>query len=139
MSRDHIDTLFKQYEKSFDKLDMRALSGYCADSFMSAGPKGTITQSKEQYEKKGEEAVKFYRSVGWSSARIISKRMMPISDCYAMVVIRWGLAFERTGSKLMEFDITYIVQLTGTDPKIILMISHEDEEVAMKKLGVLAR
>ena len=39
----------------------------------------------------------------------------------------------------MEFDISYIVFESEEDPKIILFISHEDEETAMKKLGVLPR
>jgi hypothetical protein len=136
MSREQLDTLFKQYETSFDKLDVRSLADYCADNFISAGPKGTIAQTKKEFEEKGKEAVKFYRSVGRNSAKIISKRIMPISDCYSMVVIRWGVTFEKTGSKLVEFDITYIIQMTGDDPKIILFISHEDEETAMKRLGI---
>jgi len=136
MSREQLDTLFKQYEASFDKLDIKSLSEFCGDSFISAGPRGTIAQSKKEFEEKGKEAVKFYRSMGRNSAKIISKRIMPISDCYSMVVIRWGVTFEKTGSKLIEFDITYIVQMTGDDPKIILFISHEDEEAAMKRIGI---
>jgi hypothetical protein len=139
MSREQLDVLFKQYEASFDKLDISSLSNYCADTFISAGPRGTISQSKKEFETKGEEAVKFYHSVGRNSARIISKRIMPISDCYSMVVIRWGVTFEKTGSKLIEFDVTYIIQQTGVEPKIIVLISHEDEEMAMRKLGIMPR
>ena len=40
------------------------------------------------------------------------------------------------GPKQVEFDVSYIVQETEIDPKIILLISHEDEEAAMKKLGL---
>jgi len=61
---------------------------------------------------------------------------MPICNEYSMVVVRWGVTFDKTGAKPVEFDVTYIVQETGTDPKIILFISHEDEEAAMKKLGL---
>jgi len=136
MSREQLDTLFKQYETSFDKLDIKALSNYCADTFISAGPRGTIAQTKEEFEEKGKEAVKFYRSVGRNSAKIISKRIMPISDCYSMVVVRWGVTFEKTGARPIEFDITYIVQMTGEAPRIILFISHEDEEAAMKRIGI---
>jgi len=136
MSSEQLDTLFKQYESSFDKLDIKKLSTYCADAFMSAGPGGTISQNRKEFETKGEEIVKFYRSVGRNSAKIISKRIMPISDCYSMVVIRWGVTFEKTGSKLVEFDITYIVHLAEVEPRIILLISHEDEKMAMKKMGI---
>jgi len=136
MSRDQLDTLFKEYETAFDKLDLKKISGYCADSFISAGPKGSITQSRKDFEKKAEQTNKFYKSVGRTSARIISKRVMPICDDYSMVVVRWGITFDKTGNKLIEFDTSYIIEETGTEPKIILLISHVDEEVAIKKLGM---
>jgi len=136
MSRDQLDTLFKDYEIAFDKLDLKTISGYCADNFISAGPKGSIAQSKKQYAKNAEQAIQFYRSVGRNSARIISKRIMPICNEYSMVVVRWGVTFEKTGTKQIEFDVSYIIQETDIDPKIILLISHEDEEAAMKKLGL---
>ena len=136
MSRDQLDTLFKEYETAFDKLDVKTISGYCADSFISAGPKGSITQSRKDYEKKAEQATKFYKSIGRNSAKIISKRVMPICNDYSMVVVRWGITFDKTGNKLIEFDTSYIIQEIGSEPKIILLISHEDEEAAMKKLGL---
>ena len=136
MSRDQLDTLFKEYEAAFDKLDVKTISGYCADSFISAGPKGSITQSRKDYEKKAEQATKFYKSIGRNSAKIISKRVMPICNDYSMVVVRWGITFDKTGNKLIEFDTSYIIQEIGNEPKIILLISHEDEEEAMKKLAL---
>ena len=136
MSRDQLDTLFKEYETAFDKLDVKTISGYCADSFISAGPKGSITQSRKDYEKRAEQATKFYKSIGRNSAKIISKRVMPICNDYSMVVVRWGITFDRTGNKVIEFDTSYIIQEIGDEPKIILLISHEDEEEAMKKLAL---
>jgi len=136
MSSEGIDRLFKLYEKAFDKLDLKTIADYYADTFISAGPKGTIAQSKDEFVEKAGDAADFYRSVGQNSARIISKRIMPICNLYSMVVIRWGVTFEKTGAKPVEFDVTYIVQETGADPRIILFISHEDEEEAMKKLGL---
>ena len=136
MSRDQLDNLFRDYEAAFDKLDLKKISGYCADNFISAGPGGSIAQNRKEHEKKAELAIKFYKSVGRNSARIISKRVMPICNEYSMVVVRWGVTFEKTGARLIEFDISYIVQETGIAPKIILLISHEDEGAAMKKLGL---
>ena len=136
MSRDQLDTLFKEYETAFDKLDVKTISGYCADRIVSAGPKGSITQSRKDYEKKAEQATKFYKSIGRNSAKIISKRVMPICNDYSMVVVRWGITFDKTGNKVIEFDTSYIIQEIGNEPKIILLISHEDEEEAMKKLAL---
>src|SRR5687767_4334503 len=138
MGRDELDTLFKQYETAFNTLDLKAISDFCSDTFMSAGPKGVVAQNKNEFREKAEQAVSFYRSVGHKSARIISKRIMPICDKYSMVVVRWGVTFEKTGSKLIEFDISYIIhEPADAGTKIILFISHQDEEEAMKKLGLL--
>src|SRR6187551_944974 len=136
MSRDQLDNLFRDYEAAFDKLDLKKISGYCADNFISAGPGGSIAQNRKEHEKKAELAIKFYKSVGRNSERIISKRVMPICNEYTMVVIRWGVTVEKNDSKQIEFDVSYIIQETDIDPKRILLISHEDEQVAMKKLGL---
>lgn len=138
MSREQLDILFKQYESAFNKLDLKTISGFYADTFISAGPKGTITQSKTEFDKKAKEAVEFYKSVGQNSARIISKRTMPISNEYSMVVIRWGVTFEKTGSKMIQFDVSYFVREID-EPRIIMFISHEDEQSAMEKLGLIAK
>ena len=134
-----LDTLFRQYETAFNDLDLKTISGFYADTFISAGPKGSIAANQQDLSKRAEGSASFYRSIGLNSARIISKRVMPICDEYSMVVVRWGLTFEKTGTKPIEFDITYIVQERATDPRIILFISHEDEEVVMKKFGLIPK
>lgn len=136
MSRDQLDTMFKEFEVAFDKLDVKTISGYCANNLISAGPKGSITQSRKDFEKQAEQANKFYKNTGRNSAKIISKRIMPICNEYSMVVVRWGITFDKTGNKLKEFDRSYIIQETGDEPKIILIISHEDEEATIKKMDL---
>lgn len=136
MSRDQLDTMFKEYEVAIDKQDVKTISGYCANSLISAGPNGSIAQSRKDFEKQTEQTNKFYKNIGRNSARIISKRVIPICNDYTMVVVRWGITFEKTGNKLKEFDRSYIIEETGSDPKIILIISHEDEEKAIKKMDL---
>ena len=126
MSRDQLDTLFKEYETAFDKLDLKKISGYCADSFISAGPKGSITQSRKDFEKKAEQTNKFYKSVGRTSARIISKRLMPICNDYSMVVVRWGITFDKTGNKLIEdgkVDMVSYGRLFISNPDLVKRFS----------------
>ncbi len=60
-----------------------------------------------------------------------------INNEYSMVKVHWGVTFKKTGNKLIEFDVTYFIQETGTEPKIIMFIAHQDEERAMKELGLL--
>jgi hypothetical protein len=136
MGREQLEILFKDYEAAFNKLDLKTISGFYSDAFISAGPKGPISQSKNDFEKNAGQAAGYYRSVGQRSAKIVSKRVMPICNEYSMVVIRWGVTFEKTGDRCIEFDISYIVYEKSSEPRIILFISHQDEEEAMKKFGV---
>jgi len=53
------------------------------------------------------------------------------------VKVHWGVTFEKTGDKLIEFDVSYIVQKIGEEPKIILFIAHQDEQKTMSELGLL--
>ncbi len=54
-----------------------------------------------------------------------------------MVKVHWGATFKKTGDKLVEFDVTYFIQNPDTNPKIIMFIAHQDEEKAMKELGLM--
>jgi ketosteroid isomerase-like protein len=132
-----LEHLFKQYEEAFSRLDFNKIAEFYADSFTSAGPKGTIAQSKEEFLKMAEKTTAFYKSVGQTSAKLLSTKETPISEQYAMVTTHWGVTFRKTGDKPVEFDISYIVQMTGSEPKIIMFITHQDEDEAMKKLQLV--
>ncbi|HEV8285564.1 MAG TPA: nuclear transport factor 2 family protein [Chitinophagaceae bacterium] len=137
MDTAQIEKLFIEYEKAFNDLDVKRNAEFFSDTFISAGPKGTIAQNKKDFLQKAEQASAFYKSVGQTSAKIISKNIIPISDQYTMVTVHWGVTFKRTGNKLIEFDISYIVYQPEEEPSIIMFIAHQDEEEAMKKLGLL--
>ncbi len=132
-----VKRLFEEYEKAFSALDVEKSAEFFADSFISAGPNGTITSSKAELLKSASKAAEFYRSVGQKSAKILSLDEVPITEQYSMVKVHWGATFQKTGDKLIEFDVSYLVQKTGEEPKIILFIAHQDEQKAMQELGLL--
>ena len=134
---DSLQRLFAEYEKAFAALDIEKNATFFADTFISAGPRGAIAQSKSEFLRLAHRAAGFYKSVGQTSARILSLQETPISNEYSLVKVHWGVTFRKTGSKMIEFDVSYLVQKTGPEPKILLFIAHEDEEKAMKELGLL--
>ena len=131
-----IKALFEDYGKSFSALDLQNQAQLYADAFIAAGPKGVISQGRDDFLKNADKAAAFYRKVGQESAEIKSMKETWFSDNYAMVTVHWAAHFKKF-SKPVEFDVSYLVQLTDDKPKIILFISHEDEEEAMKELGLL--
>jgi len=84
------------------------------------------------------QAAEFYKSVGQEYAKILSMEELPMSDHYTLVKVHWGARFKKTGAQLIEFDVSYLLQKTGPEPKIILFIAHQDEQKAMRELGLLS-
>ena len=133
-----IEALFVEYEKAFAALDIRKSAGFFADTFISAGPRGAIAQSKAEFLTLADQAADFYRKVGQTSAKIISADETPISDEYSMIKVHWGVTFKKTGDRLVEFDVSYFVHKAIPEPKIMMFIAHEDEQQAMQELGLLS-
>ena len=132
-----IKKLFEEYEKAFSELDIEKQAGFFSDTFISAGPRGAIAQSKSEFLKLADQAAEFYRKVGQTSAKILSAEETTISNEYSMVKTHWGVTFGKTGDKLIEFDVTYFVQKSDPEPRIIMFIAHQDEQKAMQELGLV--
>jgi len=136
MNQDKLEQLFKKYERAFAKLEFEKIAELYTDTFISAGPKGTIAQNRNDFLDKAKQASEFYKSTGQNSAKILSKKELSISKDYTMVTVHWGVTFEKTGDEVIQFDVSYIIQETDKEPKIIMFIAHQDEEEAMKELGL---
>ena len=133
-----VKKLFAEYEKAFAELDFNKSAEFFADTFISAGPRGVIAQSKAEFLKLAHQATAFYKSLDQTSARILSADETPISNEYSMVKVHFGVTFRKTKDRLIEFDVTYFVQKIGTEPKIIMFIAHQDEQKAMQELGLIS-
>ena len=134
-----VKKLFADYEKAFDALDIDKQVPLFAETFLSAGPKGTIAQSRKELTAMAKKAAAFYRKVGQTGASIVDMKETAISDQYSFVTVHWAATFEKLGEKPVEFDVTYILQKTDPKaPRIILFIAHQDEEKAMQELGLVS-
>lgn len=132
-----MNEFFAQYEKAFSELDVKKQADLFADTFLSAGPRGTITHNKEEFLKQADDVADYYRSVGQEYTKILYLHESRISNEYALVKVHWGAKFKKIPDKLVEFDVSYLVQELNGTFKIILFIAHQDEETAMKNLGLL--
>ena len=134
--KDSIKKLFAEYEKAFNALDVEKQVPFFAQHFISAGPKGSIALGRDEFAKMAGKAAEFYRSVGQTSAKILSMEETEISNEYSMIKVHWGVTFEKTGNKLIEFDVTYFIQKTShtisqksyiIESIIILLMGESDE------------
>jgi hypothetical protein len=132
-----IEKLFSDYERLFNDLNVKEQGELFSEHFISAGPRGSIAVNKKEFLQMADKAAEFYKKAGQSSAQILGMDEMPISNEFVMVTVHWGCTFRKTGDKLVKFDVSYIVDKTGDEPKILMFIAHQDEEKAMKELGVV--
>lgn len=114
---DSIKKLFAEYERAFNALEVEKQVLFFAEHFISAGPKGSIAQGRDEFAKMASKAAEFYRSMGQTSAKILSMDETAISNEYSMVRVHWGVTFKKTGDRLIEFDVTYFVQKPARNQK----------------------
>ncbi len=49
----------------------------------------------------------------------------------------WRAQFEKTGERIIEFDIAYLLEQAGEEWRILSYIPRSDQDEAMKKEGPL--
>ncbi len=70
-----VKNLFDAYEDAFSRLHFQKTCEFLADTFIFAGPSGTIARNKDEYMRFSEKAADFYRSVGQETAKILSTKI----------------------------------------------------------------
>jgi len=133
----NLEAFFSEYERAFSSFDFKRQAELFGDVFISAGPRGAVAQNKPEFLKLAEQAVEFYKRIGQTSAKILSLEETPVSHEYSMVKVHWGVTFQKTGTRLIEFDVSYFIQMTDPEPKIIMFIAHQDEQKAMQEMGLM--
>lgn len=135
---DDIKSFFKKYEEAVATSNFEQTVNYFADSFILAGPRGAIAMTGPDFLELSRQAVQLYKKVGRTSAKILSLEETPITGEYSLVTTHWGLTFKKTGDRVIESDITFLVQKTGSEPKIISFIDHQDDEKVYQQFGLIS-
>ena len=87
-----------------------------------------------------ENSICFYKQpVGTAYLLVatVSVQRNPIGDTYSFVTVEWGAKFEKTGGQLIHFKISYLLQFTQDEPKILAYVDHEDQQKVMKEFGLV--
>ncbi len=79
----------------------------------------------------------FNRDHGMRSLVVVTLRDMTLSARHLVATVRWGAQFEKTGERVVEFDISYLLEQGGGSWKILAYISRTDQAEEMKKEGLL--
>lgn len=128
---------FDSYARANDQNDLTVIADFYAENFIAGGPNGNAAfKNDKTFVKWLQQVQEFNRQSGMEQMHIVDYKETPISKDYIMTSIKRGTRFHKTGEELITFDISYFLYIK-TAPKIVMYISHLDQEELMKEKGLL--
>ena len=128
---------FTAYAEAGNNPDVEVIAGFYAKDFIIASPKGSGSYKNDaQFREWLKQVQAFNKEAGMESMKVKAAKEIAICEEYTMVKVTWSATFRKMPDEPAVFDISYIVQ-TGDCPKILMYISHEDQEAVMQEKGLM--
>jgi hypothetical protein len=118
--------------------DDRALAAVYAPSFFVAGPTGSMTFANDaQFLDWLAHVRTFNREHGLRALSPAAVRKTRLSPLHVLAQVRWSARFEKTGTRAIEFEIAYLIELVEKSWRVLGYVSGRDQEEEMRALGLL--
>ena len=132
-----LERFFSRYaELSMDRPE--ALAGLYAATFIVGGPEGSHAFTNDaRFIEWLRQVADFNRQHGMRAVMAVSIRDLTLSPLHMLATVTWGARFEKTGDRLIEFDISYLLEEAADDWRILSYISRSDQNAEMAKEGLL--
>lgn len=135
--------LFERYERVFNaslhgNVDMEDVAGLYASEFIAASPAGVMTgKNDEQLKQVMAQGYARYRTIGTKEMRIRGLRISPMDEHHCVAHVAWRATYARQGRPdvTIDFDVHYLVQQLGVEPRVFGWVSG-DEQALLKKHGI---
>lgn len=117
---------------------MDEVTSVYASAFIAASPAGVmIGKNDDQLKQAMEQGYARYRAIGTKEMRIRDVRISPIDEHHCVAHVAWTSIFARKGQTdvTIDFDVHYLVQKLGGEPKIFGWVSGDEQEV-LRKHGI---
>ena len=129
---------FERYAHASRRAEPEALAALYAPVFIVGGPQGSHSFANDaKFLDWLRQVHAFNEQHGLLSLAVRDVGATVLSPLHTLATVRWGSRFARTGDRLIEFTIAYLLERAGDGWKVLAYISEEDQEAAMKKHGLL--
>jgi hypothetical protein len=113
-----------------------ALAAMYAASFIVGGPQGSKTFANDgRFLAWLKQVFDTNRERGMRTLEVVSIDSIALSPAHTLAIVKWGARFERTGERLIEFQISYLLEHAAKGTTILSYISQADEDAEIKALG----
>ncbi len=136
--------LFERYERVFNAalhgdVDMDDVAALYAADFIAASPAGVMTgKNDEQLKQVMAQGYARYRAIGTKEMRIRGLRISPMDERHCVAHVAWRATYARNDKPdvTIDFDVHYLVQRLGAEPKVFGWVSG-DEQAVLKEHGIV--
>ena len=133
-----LSSFFEEYARLSQGDEPSALAALYAPTFIVGGPQGSHAFANDARFLEWLDQVRdFNRQHGMRSIAPLAIQEITISPRHSLARVTWGARFARTGDRLIEFEIAYLLEESGDRWTILSYISRSDQDEEMRKLGLI--
>ena len=131
-----ITAFLRAFERTAHPEDVAALAACYADTFLVAGPDGTMAVKRSDFALALPRRKKMFDEMGCRSTKLHSAIVTRLDDRYAMARTTWNMGFAHGEGQINEVQVgsTFIVD-TKDELKIVLYLTHQDIETVLRERG----
>jgi hypothetical protein len=109
-----------------------------ASTFIVASPQGSQAFTNDaRFLEWLRQVAAFNREHGMRSLTAVALAETMLSPRHVLVIVTWGAQFEKTGKRVIEFQISYLLEKDSEEWRILAYVSEADQEDEMRKAGLL--
>jgi hypothetical protein len=133
-----LDRFFSRYAELSMGPQPEALAGLYAATFIVGGPEGSHAFTNDaRFIEWLRQVADFNRQHGMSALRAVAIRDVTLSPLHTLAVVTWGARFEKSGDRVIKFEISYLLEKAEDEWRILSYISRSDQNAEMAKEGLL--
>jgi hypothetical protein len=133
-----LDQFFRRYAELSLGPQPEALAELYAPTFIVGGPEGSRAFANDgQFLEWLRQVAAYNQEHGMRALTVVSVDETDLSPLHTLATVNWGARFEKTGDRLIEFDISYLLEESAGDWRILSYISRADQSAEMAKEGLL--
>lgn len=132
---DQLHRFFAEYGANFDNPEANRLA--YGEASVTSTPEGVFSlRGDAEYKEALGKVSKYQIDSGMQSLRPVEIDAKDLDDIHTLAKVKWDARFKKTGSRPVEFDITYLLRRDGDKYQILAYEAHQSEIAMRRELGL---
>ncbi len=140
ISRSAVESFLQRFSANSNSKNLDTEVSHFADLFLAAGPLGGAPIRVEDFSKALPKRRRQLEEAGLVKTTLASLDVTASTERHVVVNSTWAMSFEtkREGSVTIPVSSTFMIDMAGEDPKILVYLAHQDIMQILRDQGMLA-